>query len=108
MLQLLYNVVGKAYGGAARSVELVDVVRFAYAYVIFGVAVHDFGQLPVDVKHDVYTNAEVGGYKQALLALQAVVYHIFQLVVPTGGAYNNRYVDVETLKNIKPVVYNWN
>ena len=73
---------------------------FVNSNIIFGMHIHDFSQLLVEVEHNINSNAEIGCHKQTLFALQAIVYHIFQLVVPTGGTYHDRYVAVETFKNI--------
>ena len=46
-------------GGAARGVQLVDVVRFAHAHVVAGELVHNLGQVLVDGREDGHAQAEV-------------------------------------------------
>ena len=64
-----------------------DVVSLGHADLIHGIAVHELGQIGVDLGKQRYADAEVAGPEQSLAAVLAEVLHLLAVVChPSGTA----------------------
>ena len=95
-----YDVAGEVDGGAAGSVEFVDVVGLGDGDGVVGEWRGEARQTAVELEDDVHANAEVGGHEEGTAEGGAFGFDGGQLVVPAGGAGDYGDAGLKATENV--------
>ena len=97
-VEVLEDAFGQGDGGAARGVQLVDVVRLAHAHVVARELVHNLGQVLVDGREDGHAQAEVARPEQRPFTLGAEAAHFLAVFFrPARAARHELHARLEGL-----------
>ena len=95
-VDISHYLLGKRYGSAARSVELVDVMHLFHLHIILWELVHYLCQISVHGREYCHANREIGCPKEGLAFLTAQTLYICTVVVhPTGRTAHHLNVVAE-------------